>query len=556
MTSLTEHVDRISALASSIRAAASPPPRTTIPGPFTRAILETPLGDLIRDIDPSELGLFTLVQPQQPVVPDVEPNVEIGRVEFLGATPLRKPPSSKHGRADGQRPREHDPEVYANAALKYLDRYQSIRPMPRASEQAVQMLERLEEVRANIQRLSDQLKQHSSADAAEPLSSPKSTIKEEERRIEDLQSQIHFLKQRKEELAKKKVRAPLRAKREPKTPAPATPKSPEDNPEETFWNTPGAAARTLHFTGDSLLDEDLDINDVSAASFGTPLVAAKRAEQAARHDLRKRHTSHQPHENEEADGRDLEDDRPDEDADADEVESVLDDGEADETAEPTVVLQKAPLASAPEEPRRPSPVQVPKDEKTRDLPKAQTAESATPHRSKVKVTTELERIVVSRSLLRSKGEKIWATVGEIIMPGHPFDALGKSTNKSKPPRAKETMAYLQELSNHTPTPASPSVSSFSSLSGAAPSSGPGAAPTAQQVLTAHMLLVLLGAPGYALTLRALKETLSEKAAGIGAAGAAGLMGGSTVTKPVYGCVAKRLLKIERGAGEQVVRFDL
>lgn len=25
------------------------------------------------------------------------------------------------------------------------------------------------------------------------------------------------------------------------------------------------------------------------------------------------------------------------------------------------------------------------------------------------------------------------------MPGHPFDALGKSTNKSKPPRAKETM---------------------------------------------------------------------------------------------------------------------
>lgn len=35
---------------------------------------------------------------------------------------------------------------------------------------------------------------------------------------------------------------------------------------------------------------------------------------------------------------------------------------------------------------------------------------------------------------------MWATVGEIVMPGHPFDALGKSTNKSKPPRAKETMS--------------------------------------------------------------------------------------------------------------------
>ncbi|KAI0356316.1 hypothetical protein OH77DRAFT_1495639 [Trametes cingulata] len=541
MASLTEHVDRISALASSIRAAASPPPRTTIPGPFTRAILETPLGDLIRDIDPSELGLFTLVQPQQPVLPDIEPtNVEIGRVEFLGATPLRKPPSAKHGRADGQRPREHDPEVYAHAALKYLDRYQSIRPMPRASEQAVQMLERLEEVRANIQSLSEQLKQHSSADAAEPPLSPKSTIREEERQIEDLQSQIQYLRQRKEELAKKKMRPPLRAKREPKTPAPATPKSPPDNPEETFWNTPGAAARTLHFTGDSLLDEDLDINDVSAASFGTPLVAPKKAEKNPRHELGARHTSQDVQQNEEA----RQEEPPDEDADEDQVESVLDDGEADETAEPTVVLQKAPLSSPPEEPRPASPVQVSKPEPAEHIPSAPAAEPPTTHRPRVKVTTELERIV----------EKIWATVGEIIMPGHPFDALGKSTNKSKPPRAKETMAYLQELSTHTPTPASPSASSFSSLSGAAaaPSGGPGA----QQVLTAHMLLVLLGAPGYALTLRALKETLAEKAAAIGAASGAGLMGGSAVTKPVYGCVAKRLLKIERGAGEQVVRFDL
>ena len=80
-------------------------------------------------------------------------------------------------------------------------------------------------------------------------------------------------------------------------------------------------------------------------------------------------------------------------------------------------------------------------------------------------------------------------------------------------------------------------------------------PTAQQVLTAHMLLALLGAPSQALTLRDLKDSLSAKAVSVGADTGAGLLGGSAVTKPLYGCVAKRLLKIERGAGEQVVKFD-
>ncbi|KAI0661252.1 hypothetical protein C8Q70DRAFT_969737 [Cubamyces menziesii] len=535
MATLTDHVDRLSAIAMSIRAAAAPPPRSAIPGPFTRAILETPLGDLIRDIDPAEMGLFTLVQPQQPLVPEVEPtNVEIARVEFLGATPLRKPPSARHPRPDGQRPREHDPEVYANAALKYLDRYQSIRPMPRASEQAVQMLDRLEEVRANIHRLSEQLKQQPGTDPAEPPLSPKSAIKEEERQIQDIQSQIQYLKQRKEELAKKKSRTLLKVKREPKPQAPESPASPPDEREETFWNTPGAAARTLHFTGDSLLDEEIDINDVSAASFGTPVTKQKVPEKASLHDM----GAHASHSDAQPGGPEQDQYAEDEE---DEVESVLDE---DDATEPTVVLQKVPSPpSPPQKPRSPEPEPVRKQER----PPEPVSLTSGGHRPKVKVTTELERVV----------EKIWATVGEIIMPGNPFDALGKSTNKSKPPRAKETMAYLQELSNHTPTPASPSASSFSSLSGAAPS-GPGAAPTAQQVLTAHMLLVLLGAPGFALTLRALKETLAEKAAAIGAGGgaSAGLLGGSAVTKPVYGCVAKRLLKIERGAGEQVVKFDL
>ncbi|KAI0823620.1 hypothetical protein BC628DRAFT_1420665 [Trametes gibbosa] len=539
MASLADHVDRISTIAHSIRAAASPLGQSAIPGPFTRAILDTPLGDLIRDIDPSEIGLFTLVQAPQPALIEVETaNVEIARVEFLGATPLRKPPSSRNAKLDGVRPREHDPEVYANAALKYLDRYQSIRPMPRASEQAVHMLDRLEEVRASIHALSEQLKQHSNADSTAPPLSPKSTVQQEERQIEELQSHIQYLKQRKEELAKKKARAPLRAKREPKTPVPVTTASPPDEPEDAFWNTPGAAGRTLHFTGDSLLDEEIDINDVSAASFGTPTIPQnKTVDRAPGRDFSSRHASER--------SQNAKSDPPEGDDEEDEVESALeddDDGVIDETAEPTVVLSKAPLYHAPEASRTTSPPESEGALPAKDLHTATPTPGAT-HRSKVKVTTELERVV----------EKVWATVGEIIMPGHPFDALGKSMNKSKPPRAKETITYLQELSMHSPTPTSPSASSFSSFSGAVPS-GPGAAPTAQQILTAHMLVALLSTPGYALTLRVLKETLAEKAAGIGAS--SGVLGGSAVTKPVYGCVAKRLLKIERGAGEQVVKFDL
>lgn len=132
---LTDHIDRLSQLATSIQSLAHTIPdqhedtSCTLPpiGPFSRAMLKTPLGDLIRDIDPTELGLFTLIQPGfvRDHVEDESmglPRGEIARVEFTGATPLKRPPTLRPGRDDPQRPREHDPEVYAQAALKYLDR--------------------------------------------------------------------------------------------------------------------------------------------------------------------------------------------------------------------------------------------------------------------------------------------------------------------------------------------------------------------------------------------------------------------------------------------------
>ncbi|KAH9940528.1 uncharacterized protein BXZ73DRAFT_88747 [Epithele typhae] len=543
MANIVDHVDRISALSRSIHAAATPVSNSPIPGPFTHAVLQAPLGDIIRDIDPTEIGLFSLVHPSQPTIPEAEPgNIEITRVEFLGATPLRKPPSSRAGNAGGARgPREHGPEVYANAALKYLDRYQSIRPMPRAAEQAAQIVVRLEEVKASIHVLNQQLEQHPSSEPDEPPRSPKAAIKDEEQRISELQSQIQRLRKRKEELATKKLRAPLKSRRQSRGHAI---EPPLDDGEASFWNTPGAAARTLHFTGDSLLDEEVDLANVSTTSFGTPTAVHKKAplKLTPIHDAYPGQSS----------------DQEDEDSE----DEVLD--ELDGPVDPTVVLGAALEPQAQASPENPSEPEEPEDAVS--PPAAQDdgpSNSATPHRQRIKVTTELERIVVRiRTTLFNvllifvsphQQEKIWAAVGEVIMPGHPFDALGKSTSKGKPPRAKETMSYLRELSTHELSPSSPSASSFSSLSAPA---GPSSVPTAQQVLTAHMLLILLESPSQSLTLRVLKENLSAKATSVGANSAAALIGGSAVTKPLYGCVAKRLLKIERGAGEQVVKFDL
>ena len=79
------------------------------PALFTRALLHTHLGDLIRDIDPSELGLFRLQNP-----PNDEPSVT--RTEFTPATPLRKQAARRE-----QQKGDLEPEIYAQAARKYVE---------------------------------------------------------------------------------------------------------------------------------------------------------------------------------------------------------------------------------------------------------------------------------------------------------------------------------------------------------------------------------------------------------------------------------------------------
>ena len=125
MPTLLDHIDRFSYTAQLIQTAARNASEP-LPSPYVRAVLRTPLGDLARDVDTSELGLFTLVpHASAPTASGDEPGASaaqkgsIARVEFPGATPLRKPAgTSKHSR----REIDKEPEVYAQAALKYLDR--------------------------------------------------------------------------------------------------------------------------------------------------------------------------------------------------------------------------------------------------------------------------------------------------------------------------------------------------------------------------------------------------------------------------------------------------
>lgn len=101
------------------------------------------------------------------------------------------------------------------------------------------------------------------------------------------------------------------------------------------------------------------------------------------------------------------------------------------------------------------------------------------------------------------------------------------------------------MSAHTPIPTSPSVTSESSLS------APAKEPTVQQILTAYLILVLLSSsPHFSMPLNKIKEELVSKAGGSAAALNVG------TTRILYGCVAKRLVKIERGGGEQIVKFDV
>ncbi|KAG7446417.1 uncharacterized protein BT62DRAFT_1005694 [Guyanagaster necrorhizus] len=501
MASLPDQIYRLSRTTKAIAIASATVAASPDVAPFSTAVLDTQLGDLIRDIDPSELGLFSLVVPQSEQ--DSRGVIsKLARSRFPGATPLK--PTR----------REVDPEVYAHAALKYIDRYQIIRPMPRAYSQVVALLEELQLTRDSIQETIELLQSNQVTDGP----SIKSMIDSEERSLHHYEKKVDALRKRvcpsstpsrhpydilQRDLlttqAKRSSRTAIAGKKNAPPPRPITPVVPSraDAEEESFWATPGRA-----FTSENLLHEQVDIGELSVASMSSPPapspsthkrsipqplaeVAAKIAEDSQ-------------------DACELRDPSP-------VVEDVINE-----------ILHVEPAAT---------PAGSSSEPPAADIPLTRVPEPETPGtKARLRINTEA---------------KIWATMGDVIMPGHPYRTAGDG---SKPPRAKQTIAHLQSVSALVPTPSSPSQSSLLSAN-AAPSQ-----PTPHQILTAHLLLTLLSCPPkFSMPLNKLKESLAVKAS---TGGSAALVAGQGTTRVLYGCVAKRLVKIERGGGEQVVKFDV
>ncbi|TDL26126.1 hypothetical protein BD410DRAFT_566984 [Rickenella mellea] len=582
MPSLLDHIDRFSFTAQEIqnttRRTASVPQ-----GPFSRAVLKTELGDLAREIDASEMGLFTLVPPPATHVQAHEkdapngPNTEIKRVEFLGATPLRKPAGkSKEVQVEKQ------PEVYAEAALKYLDRFQSIRAMPRARQEIVSIIQQLDALRGSIEMCQETLEQHARAGP----SSPKSAANEEERRIRELQTRIKQLKARREVLAKEE--------RNPNHPPSRTQQSPPsakrgqakkklvkgntapkpDEHEEHFWATSsnsqpkfkGRASFVLpaDSTGDDsmLMDSEMNLGDLTTTSsigLPSPISQPRVVHQTSKavDTLRQIVSPSEP-----LDGSDSR-----KDVEVGVVEKPGDDGQAEGSdeegeGEKTIVLKQIPnlLATTTSLPPSQSDTNPPMSPKSSASEKS-GPEPATPmthlgnnesmmpgtgKKSRIRVTSETERIVA----------KIWSCVGDVLMLAPRSKNIPDTPGGNKHPRAKETIALLQTLSSQMPSPSSPSTHSTLSLT-TEPRIGSSSQPTAHQILTGLLLLTLLSLPPtYSIPLTKLKEILTSKGISSQGGPGIGIVGQGPETRALYGCVAKRLVKIDRSGREQIVRFDI
>lgn len=210
-----------------------------------------------------------------------------------------------------------------------------------------------------------------------------------------------------------------------------------DPQEDSFWTTPGAG-KTLQFKNELLVEEDVDLGNVTS-SFSTPAPPLKSSAPRTA-----------------PAGSPLEEEGPTEDAVPEDFSTLEDTfdrtpgahvitlentGQSDDRIVKDPLVQPLP-PSASTGTSSPSTPVVNKEQPT----PSSTAEKSglTNSAKKIRITNDVERIVVCDnkfferhpSDLKSQS-KIWATVGDVIMPGNSFGASG--SGGSRPLRAKETM---------------------------------------------------------------------------------------------------------------------
>lgn len=209
--------------------------------------------------------------------------------------------------------------------------------------------------------------------------------------------------------AKRTSRATSTGKKNAPPPRPVTPVAPShaDEEEESFWATPGRA-----FASENLLHEQVNIGDLSVASMSSPSVPSPST---------RRRSIPQPLVEVAEDPQDV--------CKSQDKSSVVEDA-----IDETIQIAATPASSSPKH-------------LAGNVPPAHVPEPETPGtKARLRINTEVERIVVLFSVFNAFARpnrlqaKIWATMGDVIMPGHPYRTTGDG---SRPPRAKQTMCvYL------------------------------------------------------------------------------------------------------------------
>ena len=182
----------------------------------------------------------------------------------------------------------------------------------------------------------------------------------------------------------------------------------------------------MNFKGEQLIDEDVDLSNVTS-SFSTPFVPFKPSiARVAPSDATVYEEEQGPTEEPE---------------DSSALENTFDHTTLahDSNAENVGRADDQPLPQTTSEPSIPGVDLGQSDISSMDgrTPRAHSAK-------KIRVTGDVERIVVGHDKICSRcfvsdptQSKIWASVGDLIMPGNHFSTSG--TSGARPPHAKETM---------------------------------------------------------------------------------------------------------------------
>jgi hypothetical protein len=198
-----------------------------------------------------------------------------------------------------------------------------------------------------------------------------------------------------------------------------------DPREDTFWATPSNRS-ALILKGERLIDEDVDLSDITS-SFSTPVVPFKPSvARTAPSDAILYEEERVPTEEPENSST---------------LENTFDHTTAapDSNAENVERADNQPLPQTTTEPNIPA-VELGQSDVSTINDRTPRAHSA----KKIRVTGDVERIVVCHDKVSVRyfvsdptQSKIWASVGDLIMPGNPFSTSG--TGGARPPHAKETM---------------------------------------------------------------------------------------------------------------------